>query len=46
MTNIQIVTKTKGGVLGALTRGILGGESFFTNTFSARSKGVVGLAPP
>ncbi len=43
---IDIVTKTKGGVLGALTRGILGGESFFTNTFSARSKGVVGLAPP
>ncbi len=42
---IEIATKAKGGVLGALTRGILGGESFFTNTFSARSKGVVGLAP-
>ena len=34
---IEIATKTKGGVIGALTRGILGGESFFTNTFSARS---------
>jgi uncharacterized protein (TIGR00266 family) len=43
---IEIATKAKGGVLGALTRGILGGESFFTNTFSARSKGSVGLAPP
>jgi len=43
---IEITTKTKGGVLGALTRGLLGGESLFTNTFSAKSKGVVGLAPP
>jgi uncharacterized protein (TIGR00266 family) len=43
---IEIVTKAKGGVFGALTRGILGGESFFTNTFSAKSKGIVGLAPP
>lgn len=43
---IEIVTKTKGGVFGALTRGILGGESLFTNTFTAKSKGIVGLAPP
>ncbi len=43
---IEIATKTKGGVFGALKRGILGGESIFTNTFSAKSKGVVGLAPP
>lgn len=43
---IEIVTKAKGGVFGALTRGILGGESFFTNTFTAKSKGIVGLAPP
>jgi len=43
---IEIATKAKGGVLGALTRGLIGGESFFTNTFTARSKGIVGLAPP
>jgi len=43
---IEIATKTKGGVFSALTRGILGGESLFTNTFSAKSKGVIGLAPP
>jgi uncharacterized protein (AIM24 family) len=28
---IEIATKAKGGVFGALTRGLLGGESFFTN---------------
>lgn len=43
---IEIVTKAKGGVLGAFTRGILGGESFFTNTFTAKTKGIVGFAPP
>ncbi len=43
---IGISTKAKGGVFGALTRGLLGGESFFTNTFTANSKGVVGFAPP
>ena len=43
---IEIATKAKGGVLSSLTRGLLGGESFFTNTFTARSKGIVGLAPP
>ncbi len=43
---IEIVTKTKGGVLGAITRSIVGGESLFTNTFTAKSKGIVGLAPP
>jgi uncharacterized protein (TIGR00266 family) len=43
---IEIATKAKGGVLGALTRGLLGGESFFTNTFTANSKGILGLAPP
>lgn len=43
---IEIATKTKGGVFGAFKRGILGGESLFTNTFSAKSRGVLGLAPP
>lgn len=43
---IEITTKAKGGVFGALTRGLLGGESFFTNTFTAKSRGAVGLAPP
>jgi len=41
---IEIATKAKGGVFGALTRGLL--ESFFTNTFTADPKGIVGLAPP
>ena len=43
---IEIATKAKGGVFGALTRGLLGGESFFTNTFTATSGGAVGFAPP
>jgi len=42
---IEILTKAKGGVFGALTRGLLGGESVFTNTFTAKSKGKLGLAP-
>jgi uncharacterized protein (TIGR00266 family) len=43
---MEITTKAKGGMFGALTRGLLGGESFFTNTFTANSKGILGLAPP
>ena len=43
---IDIATKTKGGVMGALSRSLLGGKSFFTNSFTATSGGVVGLAPP
>ena len=31
---IEMETKAKGGVFGALKRSMLGGESFFMNTFS------------
>ena len=45
--NIKIETKMKGGLLGALKRSALGGESFFINTFRAeRGNGEIGLAPP
>ncbi len=42
---IEIETKAKGGVLAALKRSVLGGESFFVNTFSARQAGEVTFAP-
>jgi len=32
---VQIETKARGGVFGALKRSVLGGESFFVNTFKA-----------
>ncbi len=41
---IKLETKAKGGVFGALKRSMLGGESFFINTF--RGPGTLGLAPP
>src|SRR5215813_1844250 len=34
-SNIQIETGMKGGVLGAVARKVLGGESLFNNTFTA-----------
>ncbi|WP_456454176.1 TIGR00266 family protein [Thermococcus sp.] len=40
---IKMETKAKGGVFGALKRSMLGGESFFINTF--RGPGTLGLAP-
>jgi len=44
--NIQVDTSMKGGVLGAVTRKILGGESLFANTFTASgSAGEITLAP-
>ncbi|WP_297535747.1 TIGR00266 family protein [Thermococcus sp.] len=44
--NIKIETKMKGGLLGALKRSALGGESFFINTFrTERRNGEIGLAP-
>lgn len=33
--NVQISTSTKGGVMKGLKRSVLGGESFFLNTFTA-----------
>jgi uncharacterized protein (AIM24 family) len=33
--SIEIKTAAKGGIFGALKRSVLGGESFFVNTFMA-----------
>jgi uncharacterized protein (TIGR00266 family) len=44
--NIRIETGMKGGLLGAVKRRILGGESLFTNTFTADgAPGQITLAP-
>lgn len=44
--NVQIDTSMKGGVLGALTRSVLGGETLFANTFTSREgPGEITLAP-
>jgi uncharacterized protein (TIGR00266 family) len=43
---VQIETKGKGGFLKALKRSVLGGESFFQNTFTAPAGGEVTFAPP
>lgn len=43
---IDIETNASGGVLSSIKRTVLGGESFFQNTFSAREAGAVSLAPP
>ena len=42
---IKIETGMKGGVLGGLKRSVLGGESFFLNTFEAEQPGEVTIAP-
>ena len=42
---IEIKTAAKGGIFGALKRSVLGGESFFVNTFMAADSGEVTLAP-
>ena len=43
---IEITTKAQGGLLGGLKRSVLGGESFFINTFSASAgPGEVIVAP-
>lgn len=45
--NLELLTQAKGGVFGALKRSMLGGESFFMNTYTARGgPGTIGLAPP
>jgi uncharacterized protein (TIGR00266 family) len=44
--NLAVDTAMKGGVLGALTRTVLGGETLFANTFTARGgPGEITLAP-
>ena len=43
---VQIETKAQGGLLGGLKRSVLGGESFFINTFTASAgPGEVNVAP-
>lgn len=43
--DVDVVTAS-GGILRGLKRAVLGGESFFQNTFTARSGGTLWLAPP
>jgi uncharacterized protein (TIGR00266 family) len=44
--NLEIDTSMKGGVLGALTRTVLGGETLFANTFTSKgAPGEITLAP-
>lgn len=40
------VQTSSGGLMRGLKRAVMGGESFFQNTFTARSGGTVWLAPP
>ncbi|UCC97780.1 MAG: TIGR00266 family protein [Phycisphaerales bacterium] len=42
---IEIQTAAKGGLFGALKRSMLGGESFFVNTFKAANAGEATFAP-
>ncbi|MHC4745595.1 MAG: TIGR00266 family protein, partial [Planctomycetota bacterium] len=42
---VEIQTAARGGILGALKRSVLGGESFFMNTFNANEAGEVTFAP-
>ncbi len=44
--NVQIDTGVQGGLMAGLKRSLLGGESFFMNTFTAPQGGEVTLAPP
>jgi uncharacterized protein (TIGR00266 family) len=44
-SGIDIQTASQGGMLGGLKRSVLGGESFFINTFSAANGGEVSVAP-
>lgn len=45
--DIMIETSMKGGLLKSITRSMLGGESFFMNTFKASpAGGEISLAPP
>jgi uncharacterized protein (TIGR00266 family) len=44
-STIEIETKMKGGLFGALKKSVLGGESFFTNNFRANDAGEVCFAP-
>jgi len=41
---IEIATASRGGMLGGLKRSVLGGESFFINTFTSANGGTVSVA--
>lgn len=43
---VEIETSATGGVLSSVKRSLLGGESFFMNTFTAPSGGEASFAPP
>ena len=44
--NMRVSTSTRGGVMSGLKRSVLGGESFFQNTYEAQGgAGLLGLAP-
>ena len=43
--SVKMETGTKGGLFGGLKRSMLGGESFFINTFTAEQPGEVAVAP-
>ena len=45
-SSIAMQTAIKGGLLSGLKRSVLGGESFFINTFKASAQGEVTFAPP
>ncbi len=42
---VEIETKAQGGMLAGLKRSVLGGESFFINTFRAPSGGELTVSP-
>jgi uncharacterized protein (TIGR00266 family) len=42
---VEVETKARGGVMAGLKRSVLGGESFFINTFRAPAGGSVAVAP-
>ncbi|TET81788.1 TIGR00266 family protein, partial [candidate division TA06 bacterium] len=44
-SGVALQTTAKGGLFGALKRSMLGGESFFLNTFTADEGGEMTLAP-
>ncbi|TET45804.1 TIGR00266 family protein [candidate division TA06 bacterium] len=44
-SGVALQTTAKGGLFGALKRSVLGGESFFLNTFTADEGGEMTLAP-
>jgi uncharacterized protein (TIGR00266 family) len=43
--DVDIQTKAEGGLLKSLSRSVLGGESFFMNTFTANGPATIELAP-